>query len=736
MEKPTFEYRHASVGDPFGAEPRVHEPAADLAAIRGVIRRQWRLAAFGAIFAALVAALLLWNVTPWYTSNARILLDQDRNKLLSDITAEKSSAAVEEYIATQIAVIRSNIVARRVARDLSLRYDGDLGYLVAQQPSQVEANKPALRSADLISIPVDQSVLHALARTVSVYQVESSLVVEIAASNPDPQLARSLAEAYGRAYLDDQLTARYDATTRAGSWLESRISELRQQSLEANAEVERFRAEHDLITTDGRLVSDQQLGGLMQQLMAAKLAATQASSKVLEFEDAVNRNDVNAIIGSVGTSQALSEAAPIKTLRNEYLQVTGRAKEVAERWGADNTQAVALRDEAQRLSQALVGEARRVLSGYQSEYRVAQSSVASLQAAVGVAKGQFQSDSSTLVTLRNLEQRAQSYNGLYQEYLTRYQEALQQQTLPLTTGRLVSQPEVSTLPDFPKTKVIVALAFVLGFAAGGGIGVAREISDKTLRTAADVEKINVPFLGYVESSDAVRGRKRRASADIGMDHAAGSLRPDRWSASIKAIRIALEMRQGGGSKVIGITSLKHSRSKSALALALAEYEVASKRRVLLIDGDTESNSLARELAIHSDIPFSNVASGQVPIEKALYRTPTGLLFLPHFSVVDAVELADATGLMNRLRGLFDMIIIDLPPTAPISEARLIAPNVDGLVCTAAWGKTPSALLSTLMRSSPAFERKLLGVVLTDVDAKKLRYFDPEASQAIGRASVS
>jgi succinoglycan biosynthesis transport protein ExoP len=735
MEKPTFEYRHTSVGDPYGVEPRINEPAADLAAIRGVIRRQWRVAVLGALLAAMVAALFVWNATPWYSSNARILLDQDRNKLLSDITAEKSSVAVEEYIATQIAVIRSNVVARRVARDLNLKYDPDLGYLVTGGAPQPEPNRPALRSAELSSIPVDQAVLHALARTISVYQVESSLVVEIAASSPDPQLARSLAEAYGRAYLDDQLTARYDATSRAGSWLESRINELRQQSLEANAEVERFRTEHDLITTDGRLVSDQQLGGLSQQLMTAKLAATQASAKVLELEEAVNRGDVNSIIGSVGTSSALPEAAPIKALRNEYLQVLGRAKEVAERGGAENAQAVALKGETQRLSQAIVAEAKRVLSGYQSDYRVAQSAVDSIQAAVRVAKGQFQSDSSTLVTLRNLEQRAQSYSALYQEYLTRYQEALQQQTLPLTTGRLVSQPELSLLPDFPKTKVIMALAIVLGFAAGGAIGVAREISDKTLRTASDVEKLNVPFLGYVESPHTTRRHKRRAVSKINVGSSETPENANRWSAAIKAIRIALEIRQGGGGKVIGITTLLPSHSKSALALALAEHEVISGKRVLLIDGDTEERNLARDLAIRSDISISNVASGQVPLDQALYRTSSGLLFLPNFSVVDAVNLADAAGLINQLRDLCDMIIIDLPPAAPISEARLIAPSVDGIVCTSAWGKASSALLATLVRSSPAFERKLLGVVLTDVDGKKLRYFDPAAPDTAARAQI-
>ena len=233
-----------------------------------------------------------------------------------------------------------------------------------------------------------------------------------------------------------------------------------------------------------------------------------------------------------------------------------------------------------------------------------------------------------------------------------------------------------------------------------------------------------------------RQHKRRAVANINVGSSETPAKANRWSAAIKAIKIALEIRQGGGSKVIGITSLLPSHSKSALALALAEHEAISGKRVLLIDGDREGNTLARDLAIRSDIPFSNVASGQVPLDQALFRTSSGLLFLPNFSVVDAVNLADANGLMNRLRGLCDLIIIDLPPAAPISEARLIAPSVDGIVCTAVWGKASSALLATLMRSSPAFERKVLGVVLTDVDAKKLRYFDPAAPDTAARAQTS
>lgn len=726
MERVGLEYRPVDAAVARPIEPAIAEPTADFARLAGIVRRQYLLAVAGALLAVLLAVAYLSLVEPSYRSSIRILLDQDRTRLMTEISGEQAPTSISEYIATQIAVISSDIVARRAIQDLRLTYDADAGRLrVAPAERRTAARVTNTTSEDLAAADIDPAVIQAVTRNVAVYQVGESLVIEIAANDPDPALAQTLAEAYGRAYLTDQLSARFEATKSAGSWLEERISTLRQQSLEANAAVERFRAEKNLVSTDGRLVSDQQLGSLNEQLVAARSAVTRTGAKVAVFEEAVGKGDVNGILSFVESSTDVSETAPIRTLRNDYLQASGRAAEVAARWGADNDQARALQAEGKRLTGLILDEARRILDGYRSEYRVAQSEVDAILAGVASATGQFQADNTTLVALRSLEQRSASYNGLYQDYLARYQEAVQQQTLSLTTGRLISKPDLPTRPVFPNKKIVLALSLLLGLGAGGAVGAARELLDRTFRDRSDVERQNADFLGYVARSASAKARRIQRGRFSPSALLALAGEPERWAAALATLRIALEIRRRGRSKVVGFIALQPSLLKSAAALAFANGEARAGRRVLLVDADASPRSLSATLAPKGGRSFLDVLSGEAKLAEAVTPLESGVQFLaaaPGVGAGGTVPLVEADQL-EAWRSGFDLVVVDLPPAGPISEARALAPSLDGYVCVVEWRRTPRDLLRGLLQSSPVIEGKLIGALIADVNMAKLRRFD-------------
>jgi succinoglycan biosynthesis transport protein ExoP len=731
MEGIALEHRPVNAAGQFAEQP-AYEPAADIMRIFGGIRRQYKLALVGALLSGILATVFLMVIEPSYRSGIRILLDQDRTRLLTEIWGEQAPpASADEYIATQIAIINSEMVARRAIHRLDLSYDADARRLrIPDKPESNNTKQPLspVTSEFLVLAETDPALLTAVQRAISAYQVDKSLVIEVTANDPDPEIAQKLAMAYGQAYLTDQLSARFEATRSAGSWLEDRISMLRQQSLEANAAIEKFRTENNLVSTDGRLISDQQLGSLNGQLVTTNLAVMRASAKVDVFKAAVEKNDVKAIIGIVGSTAEISDTAPIKALRSGYLEVEARAHDVTLRWGVGNGQGPILQAEVARQSGLILDEARRILQSYESDLRTAQAEAASTAAAVASAAGRSQADSSTLVELRSLEQRSASYNTLYQEYLARYQEAVQQQTLSLTTGRMISIAELPQVPVFPNKKVVLAFMLLLGAGVGAALGAGRELLDRTFRSRSEVERQGLDFLGYVAATGS---RKRRglsagANEDTVSSVAALAEQIERSAPTLETIRTGIEIRCRGSGRIVAVVSLEPSLSRSALALALAKREARSGRSVLLVDADGAACALSSLFPMDGACSLAGVLEGRVPLEEAAIPISESLRFLPS-EQRDAASLIPAEKLKSWGK-IFDLVIVDLPPAGPVSAARALAPALDGYVCAVRWGRTPHYMLSALIQSSSSFENKMVGVVITDVNMNRQYLYDSEVAQ--------
>ncbi len=86
-------------------------------------------------------------------------------------------------------------------------------------------------------------------------------------------------------------------------------------------------------------------------------------------------------------------------------------------------------------------------------------------------------------------------------------------------------------------------------------------------------------------------------------------------------------------------------------------------------------------------------------------------------------------LIEEARQAFDYVIVDLPPLAPVIDAKAFEPMADGFLFVAEWGKTPANLVRDLLAGEHRIESKILGVVLnkTDMDALP-RYSDAGAAE--------
>src|SRR6185437_2655012 len=93
------------------------------------------------------------------------------------------------------------------------------------------------------------------------------------------------------------------------------------------------------------------------------------------------------------------------------------------------------------------------------------------------------------VHLRELETAANSYRGIYETFLSRFTQSVQQQSFPSTEARVVTAASAPALPSSPKISLTLALAGLCGLGLGTALAFAREQMNRQIHTRAQLEEL-------------------------------------------------------------------------------------------------------------------------------------------------------------------------------------------------------------------------------------------------------
>jgi len=169
-----------------------------------------------------------------------------------------------------------------------------------------------------------------------------------------------------------------------------------------------------------------------------------------------------------------------------------------------------------------------------------------------------------------------------------------------------------------------------------------------------------------------------------------------------------------GLKLIMVTSANPGEGKSLtasnLALTLSE---SYRRRVLLVDGDLRRPSLHQIFGVSNEIGLSDGLVVDSIQELPIIEVSARLSVLPSGRPLEDPTRALTSDRMRRVldeaRAAYDWTIIDTPPVGLLTDAKLLAEMVDGVVLVVEAGKSK---YPDLLRAIDTLGReRLLGTVL-------------------------
>ncbi len=738
----------------------------------GFVRRQFPIFAFIITCSLVLGFAYLFTAPARYTAHAMLLIDSSRLRVLQQQQGPIGDIPLDTaQVETQVEILKSERFAVSVIKDLRLTEDqefvGSEGGLVRAVFRRMGLGKSATPSeAERISTAVRVFLGR---RTIT--RVGRTYAIDVGFTSRSPDSAAAIANGIAQAYILDQLQSKYQTTRLASDWLQDRIKELQARALAADRAVIEYKEKNNIVTMrgdggagsagSGLLIGEQQLAELNTQLINARGATGEAKARLQRIDDVLKQDSPDA-----ATADSLHNDV-INRMRNQYFDLAAREADWTRRYGADHQAVIRVRDQMEELRRSIREELGRIAASYNSDYEIAKAREESLERKVAGLVREGQVTNRDRLGLSELESSAKANHAIYDTFLQRYTEALQQESFPITEARLVSPAQPPERKSSPIGWIVLAISGLLGVAVGFGVGVLRESLDFVFRTTQQVEDALrtsclalLPLAKQTLSTD-MDGAGQRATQQKGPPERApkGGRRRQLVARELpqgqvvtltdalmrqvveepfsllaegfRAIKIAAEIHGATEkNKVIGITSTLPGEGKSTIACNLAELMADAGKRVILIDADLRKPTLVGCLEPKPTAGLLELLGGKTNLQQVVrFDAETGLAMLPsvidtHLAHTDEVVSSDAfRRLVEQLRERYDYIIIDLPPLGPVVDVRAATQSVDSFIFVVEWGRTRINVVQRCLDSAPEVHDRLLGVVLNKADAKMLGRYD-------------
>ncbi|HWT51916.1 MAG TPA: exopolysaccharide transport family protein, partial [Caulobacter sp.] len=428
-----------------------------------------------------------------YASTARMEISRETARVVKIDSVERdTSIGDQEFYQTQYGLLRTQVLAERVARDLGVVDDPAFFKLFGRRDLFQDGRADPATRAKRNEIAGKILLLH-----VGVAPVRGSSLVDIRAVTPDPVLSQKIAKAWSENYIASNLERRFDASSYARKFLEGRIEQLREKLEVSERDVVAYAAQQGIINLPSPI--DPNTGGAAggggRSLLTDDLIALNSALEVATAERIVAESRLNEAKRPDASSIALSNDA-IASMRQRRADAAAEYAKLMVQFRPDYPQAQALASQVQALDASIAQEENRVRVSLQQTYESSVMRERTLLTRVQDLKGGLTDLRRRSIQYNIYQRDADTNRELYNALLQRYKEIGVAGGIENNNVAIVDPARLPDRPSSPKLLVNLVLAMLVGALVGALIAAGLEQIDEGIVDPADLEeKLGLPLLG-------------------------------------------------------------------------------------------------------------------------------------------------------------------------------------------------------------------------------------------------
>ncbi len=709
-----------------------------------LLKRKWLISlVVGTVL--LLVAVQSFTTTPLYRATARVQIDPESANVLpyKDIyESDERYVASEIYLQTQLEILQSRALARRVVDRLNLANDPRFNEPISQGvvmsqlvwlKKSISSLVPRQSTEDNGLTPVQASgaeenreVIDTLLDRLDVDQVPNSRLVEISWVAPNARLAAAVADTMAEEYIEQNLQTKFEANTRATEFLKKQLQDMKGKVEKSEEELVKYARENNIVNI-----------------------GPDRGSIVLQTLEDLNRQMTTVegdLIGKTADYQAVKDSTPenfpqslrtpnIALLEERLFGLQQNLASLTAQFGNEWPAVIQVRQQIQEVEQQLKREKKETINRVQSDYRVAVNRRQMLQSALGRQKAEANQLNQDSIQYNILQREVDTNRQLYEGLLQRLKETGISAGMRTSNIHVVDHAELPDAPYAPQRAADLALGFGVGLFIAIGLAFLMEYLDNTLKTPEEMEQsLGLPSLGVIPTmADLAAGASRllasRSDSGGTKSEVPARISPARfrvWEA-YRSLRTSILLSHSGKPpKIIMVTSSVPGEGKTTTVANTGIVLAQTGARTLLIDLDMRKPALASTFGYNGNQGISAYLSGNGDLSSQIRQTNYPNLFLlpAGFRPPNPAELIGSERMETALRLLgdyFKYILVDTPPILSVTDGLLLSPHVDGVVLVVKGGATPKEAVRKAGNHMRSVGARILGALINNVDMDAPEY---------------
>src|SRR5882762_3114728 len=686
-------------------------------------KHQWIILSF-MLAVVTIVAIATFRMKPVYVATARIEMGRENSNLLPFQNGNSYDLMIdlENDMETQSKILTSESLALQTIRNGGLSSRPEF--------SSPDGPSEAVAIGSLANQKRPAELGEFLA-SLSVKRVPNSRLMDVSFESTDPQLAARIVNAHIAMYIEQNYRSKYEATTRASTWLGDQLGELKIRVQRAEDARIAYERQNQIWTLDDKQnITSQKLGDINKQLTDTQSERMKKES-LYEFAKSGNLDAVPQVQSNTVLTELFKKRGEVSS---EYTDALNQ-------YGPNFPKVQRLLAQLKDYDQSIEKEKKNILDVLESDYREARQRESILTQALDQQKTETNHMAEKLVEYNILKREAEANKTLYEGLMTKLKETAISQDLHSSNIRVVDPAMIPSAPARPAKTRNLALAFLVGLVGGIGLALLREYLDNTVKTPDDIETLaRLPSLAVVPEFAGSNGSGKRHGIlqgfssnghDKRIELVAQHLPKSQMSEAFRALRTSILLsRADHPPQVILVTSALPREGKTTAAANLAVTLAQLGDSTVIVDADLRKPGIGRLLNLGggkyaglssylAGVSSLDLVSIPHPTIPNLVAIPTGPIPPNPADLLSSYKLADG---IAELRTKFKFIVIDSPPVMAATDAVILSVQADGVLLVVRSGETPKAAFTRTRDLLTSVKCRILGVVLNAVNASAPDYY--------------